>query len=306
MSAKVRKLEIRPPAIFQFGSAIGSNGKAFGEESDQTELPLRTFSFSATSKSSFGSDSCQNSSQQSKSRRARSSENLLSDSSFAGSERTGSKLKSGSPFSFSLTTPTSSLSSFKHLETKSRSETGQTRVQGRRSLNSIEDHRQSESTRSFVLSGLQTNVGKRLSSRNGHSHSPEHRNVEKIPSFGQNSNSDIDVWIPQSDVHMLRDSANLDGKGGENLWSSKLHTTIENNFPDNPFKRDANVSSSFGKGNNSFVRNSNTHRSSGRAEYKFSAKEEVHRSLDFEEQFAHISPTHKSGGKGRNNLHSQC
>lgn len=111
-TAKMPKLEIRTPFIFPPESRPRWDGDISGYQSDTTEPPLRTFSFSAIpKKSGVTQHNVGGEGQSQPTRRSRSSENLLDG---------GSDTKPKSPFSFSLTTPTSLLSSFKFLETKSR------------------------------------------------------------------------------------------------------------------------------------------------------------------------------------------
>lgn len=107
------KLEIRTPFIFSQETRPRWDGEMSGYQSDTTEPPLRTFSFSAIPKSPGVTlhNSAGDVGQSQPTRRSRSSENLLDN---------GADTKPKSPFSFSLTTPTSLLSSFKFLETKSR------------------------------------------------------------------------------------------------------------------------------------------------------------------------------------------
>lgn len=107
------KLEIRTPFIFSQETRPRWDGETSGYQSDTTEPPLRTFSFSAIPKSPGVTlhNSAGDEGQSQPTRRSRSSENLLDG---------GADTKPKSPFSFSLTTPTSLLSSFKFLETKSR------------------------------------------------------------------------------------------------------------------------------------------------------------------------------------------
>ncbi|XP_061187409.1 cortactin-binding protein 2-like isoform X2 [Saccostrea echinata] len=111
-TAKMPKLEIRTPFIFPPESRSRWDGETSGYQSDTTEPPLRTFSFSAIPKKPAGVGPHNSSGGEGQpTRRSRSSENLLDG---------GGETKPKSPFSFSLTTPTSLLSSFKFLETKSR------------------------------------------------------------------------------------------------------------------------------------------------------------------------------------------
>lgn len=112
-TAKMPKLEIRTPFIFSQETRPRWDGETSGYQSDTTEPPLRTFSFSAIPKSPGVTlhNSAGDEGQSQPTRRSRSSENLLDG---------GADTKPKSPFSFSLTTPTSLLSSFKFLETKSR------------------------------------------------------------------------------------------------------------------------------------------------------------------------------------------
>ena len=109
-TAKMPKLEIRTPFIFSGETRPRWEGETSGYQSDTTEPPLRTFSFSAIPKKNgvMGNSGSEGEGQ---TRRSRSSENLLDG---------GGDTTPKSPFSFSLTTPTSLLSSFKFLETKSR------------------------------------------------------------------------------------------------------------------------------------------------------------------------------------------
>lgn len=112
-TAKMPKLEIRTPFIFSQETRPRWDGETSGYQSDTTEPPLRTFSFSAIPKSPGVTlhNSPGGEGQSQPTRRSRSSENLLDG---------GADKEPKSPFSFSLTTPTSLLSSFKFLETKSR------------------------------------------------------------------------------------------------------------------------------------------------------------------------------------------
>nr|XP_022297732.1 cortactin-binding protein 2-like isoform X2 [Crassostrea virginica] len=110
-TAKMPKLEIRTPFIFSGETRPRWEGETSGYQSDTTEPPLRTFSFSAIPKKN-GVTGNSGSEGEGQTRRSRSSENLLDGG--------GGDTTPKSPFSFSLTTPTSLLSSFKFLETKSR------------------------------------------------------------------------------------------------------------------------------------------------------------------------------------------
>ncbi|CAC5414143.1 CTTNBP2 N-terminal-like protein [Mytilus coruscus] len=139
--AKVPKLEIRSPVIFSRNSPLRASTPAgnYWETDNNSSHIIRSYSVSNRPNSSQGRTS---SNIPQVSRRTRSSENLTSVGSPYGFNKFNnnnitSKLKS--PFSFSLATPTSSLTSFKFLEAKSKVTTGShIKRTARRSLDSAD------------------------------------------------------------------------------------------------------------------------------------------------------------------------
>lgn len=138
--AKVPKLEIRSPVIFSRNSPLRASTPAgnFWEPDNSSHI-VRSYSVSNRPNSSQGRST---SNIPQVSRRTRSSENLTTFGSPYGFSKLNNnnitpKLKS--PFSFSLATPTSSLTSFKFLEAKSKVTTGShIKRTARRSLDSAD------------------------------------------------------------------------------------------------------------------------------------------------------------------------
>lgn len=119
ISAKVPKLEIRSPNLFQFSLPL----KPFsGYSSDSGQVPENMFSSLPSQRGSTGVSMSNNTSPlKTHGRKSRSSENLSGieqSYNFRKSAFSTSSLKDGQSnlFSFSLTTPTSLLSSFKLVE----------------------------------------------------------------------------------------------------------------------------------------------------------------------------------------------
>ncbi|OWF43588.1 cortactin-binding protein 2-like isoform X2 [Mizuhopecten yessoensis] len=146
--AKVPKLEIRSPVLSIPFPAPGSAPVQTSDRSQTapvftsnnsgltSERGVRSFSMSSQS-SSLSSGKKFTSHLPIATRKSRSSENLSSTyGSGSSHSRMTPHLRSPSPFSFSLTTPTSALNSFKFLEVKSRAEVTQTKRGSRRSLDS--------------------------------------------------------------------------------------------------------------------------------------------------------------------------
>lgn len=150
--AKVPKLEIRSPAFFSRNSPLRASMPTPNYfDFDNSSSPIiRSYSVSNRPNSSRTSPVVQQAS-----RRTRSSENLTSvgnSSMKYNNNNNTTKLKS--PFSFSLATPTSSLTSFKFLEAKSKTTPiAHAKRVARRSLDSAE--------RTF--SGLPSRIGQRQS-----------------------------------------------------------------------------------------------------------------------------------------------
>lgn len=119
ISAKVPKLEIRSPNLFQFSLPFKSSS---GYSSDSGQVSENMFSSLPSQRGSSGMSMSNNTSPlKTHGRKSRSSENLSGmeqSYNFRKSALSSSSLKDGQSnlFSFSLTTPTSLLSSFKLVE----------------------------------------------------------------------------------------------------------------------------------------------------------------------------------------------
>ncbi|XP_033745508.1 cortactin-binding protein 2-like [Pecten maximus] len=164
--AKVPKLEIRSPVLsIPFpapGSSPVNNSKPSGSAPSRNNSGLTSErgvrSFSMSSQSSSLSDGRKFTSHLPiATRKSRSSENLSSTyGSGSNQSRMAPRLRSPSPFSFSLTTPTSALNSFKFLEVKSRAEVTQSKSGSRRSLDSSlgRPRKIPEPTKTHLASGI--------------------------------------------------------------------------------------------------------------------------------------------------------
>lgn len=147
---KVPKLEIRSRILSVPFPPPGSDSGATAERG------VRSFSMSSQS-SPLSSGKRFTSHLPVATRKSRSSENLSSPYGIGSSHsRMTPRLRSPSPFSFSLTTPASALNSFKFLEVKSRTEvTKSNKPVPRKSLDSSLDRPQKASSRPENPTGLQ-------------------------------------------------------------------------------------------------------------------------------------------------------
>lgn len=138
--AKVPKLEIRSPVIFARNSPLRASSPAGNHWDMDNSSSQIVRSYSVSNHRPISSHGRTSPVVPQVSRRTRSSENLTSVGNSYNfnkyNNNNTSKLKS--PFSFSLATPTSSLTSFKFLEAKSKVTAGQLKRTSRRSLDSAD------------------------------------------------------------------------------------------------------------------------------------------------------------------------